>query len=277
MQVTGRWTRQGSTVVLDLEGPPLLGELLAFETTDRPALRRGSRGSAVRDLQMRLGAVGFAVGSADGVFGRMTEAAVKSFQQARGLVGHGIVTPQTWEALDAASPAPLPAARPPGVGGDPAIEALNLIEPAQSGAYRLKAALPWVAFTSGRRDWQSQARAMAPNVLKNPKWIYQTYSKSSPMFMAAQKWVDDNPEARTREAVAAGLFSVFQNYPAEVARRSREGHFAGLAFDVRPVPAQESAFLGTVSTIPGVNPKQVFTKEGGLTIWHVGFFGQAPL
>jgi hypothetical protein len=53
MQVTGRWTRRGSTVVLDLEGPPLLGELLAFETNDRPALRRGSRGSAVRDLLRR--------------------------------------------------------------------------------------------------------------------------------------------------------------------------------------------------------------------------------
>jgi hypothetical protein len=212
------------------------------------------------------------------MFGRRTEAAVRSLQRARGLAGDGVVGPMTWAALGAAGGAPLPsrAAASPGAGPSPdgadrAIESLGLVEPARSSAYLLKAALPWVVFTSGRRDWSGQARAMAPNVLRNRKWISQTYSKSSPMFQAAQQWVDDHPEATTRDAVAAGLLGVFQRFPEEVARRSREGHFAGLAFDVQPVPAQEPAFLRAVATLPGVNPQQVFTREGGLTIWHVGF------
>jgi peptidoglycan hydrolase-like protein with peptidoglycan-binding domain len=269
---TGRWVRRRSALVLldvEPEGP------FALEISTRPTLRRGAKGAAVRDLQARLGAMGFSPGAADGVFGAMTESAVRSFQLSRGLGNHGIVTPQTWDALDIAALAPTRAEPLGGQGVDPAIERLNLIEPARSGAYRLKAVLPWIAFTSGRRDWKSQARAMAPNVLKNRKWIAQTYSKKSAMFMAAQRWVDDNPGAVTREAVEAGLLGVFQRFPEEVARRSREGHFAGLAFDVRPVPSRESGFLEAVSTLPGVNPTQVFTKEGGLTIWHVGFFRPA--
>ena len=269
---TGRWVRRGSALVLlDVERE----DGFDLEIASRPTLRRGAKGVAVRDLQMRLGAMGFSAGTADGVFGAMTESAVRSFQQSRGLGNHGIVTAPTWDALDAAGPASRRAEPLAGLGGDADIERLNLIEPARSGAYRLKTALPWIAFTSGRRDWKSQARAMAPNVLKNRKWIAQTYSKKSALFMAAQRWVDDNPGAGTREAVEAGLLGVFQRFPEEVARRSREGHFAGLAFDVRPVPSQESAFLQAVSTLPGVNPTQVFTKEGGLTIWHVGFFRPA--
>ena len=57
-------------------------------------LRRGSAGDAVRDLQMRLGAAGQAI-SVDGVFGRFTEAAVRDFQRARGLVVDGIAGPLT--------------------------------------------------------------------------------------------------------------------------------------------------------------------------------------
>jgi peptidoglycan hydrolase-like protein with peptidoglycan-binding domain len=35
----------------------------------------------------------------DGVFGRLTEAAVKAFQKSRGLVVDGIVGPLTWSKL----------------------------------------------------------------------------------------------------------------------------------------------------------------------------------
>jgi peptidoglycan hydrolase-like protein with peptidoglycan-binding domain len=81
------------------------GEIYQFETLDlespssMPTLRQGSRGSAVADLQRRLDAAGFSSGAADGVFGPLTDAAVRSFQRARGLGVDGIVGPQTWGAL----------------------------------------------------------------------------------------------------------------------------------------------------------------------------------
>jgi hypothetical protein len=73
-----------------------------FESS-RPTLRRGSRGDAVVELQRKLSAAGFSPGPIDGVFGSMTDSAVRSFQRARALVVDGIVGPLTWGALDAGS------------------------------------------------------------------------------------------------------------------------------------------------------------------------------
>jgi Transglycosylase-like domain/Putative peptidoglycan binding domain len=56
-------------------------------------VKRGDRGSAVRQIQSRLGI------PADGVFGPQTERAVRRFQRANGLVADGIVGPQTRGAL----------------------------------------------------------------------------------------------------------------------------------------------------------------------------------
>jgi N-acetylmuramoyl-L-alanine amidase len=63
-------------------------------------LRTGGRGEEVRDLQRRLGGLGYHV-TADpmGCFGAGTEAAVRAFQQARGLRVDGLVGRQTWSAL----------------------------------------------------------------------------------------------------------------------------------------------------------------------------------
>jgi lysozyme len=52
-------------------------------------LRNGSRGNDVKELQRRLGI------TADGIFGRDTEAAVRAFQQRKGLGVDGIVGPRT--------------------------------------------------------------------------------------------------------------------------------------------------------------------------------------
>ena len=60
----------------------------------------GARGEAVRDVQRRLGALGYGVDDVDaGSFGPLTEEAVRSFQQARGLRVDGICGPDTWNAL----------------------------------------------------------------------------------------------------------------------------------------------------------------------------------
>lgn len=56
-------------------------------------IKQGSRGDEVRTLQKKLNI------TADGIFGKNTEAAVKAYQKAHGLTPDGIVGPHTWESL----------------------------------------------------------------------------------------------------------------------------------------------------------------------------------
>ena len=51
------------------------------------------------DIQQRLNAAGFSVGTVDGILGARTEAAIRSFQAANGLLVDGIVGPATQAAL----------------------------------------------------------------------------------------------------------------------------------------------------------------------------------
>ena len=63
-------------------------------------LRRGDRGNDVRALQRALRSAGYSL-TVDGVFGRITQECVKSFQATHDLVRDGIVGPKTWAALQA--------------------------------------------------------------------------------------------------------------------------------------------------------------------------------
>ena len=62
-------------------------------------MRRGDRGEDVADLQRFLAAAGHDPGPVDGVFGPLTDAGVRAFQQAKGLAVDGIVGPQTLFAI----------------------------------------------------------------------------------------------------------------------------------------------------------------------------------
>lgn len=64
------------------------------ENAGRATLRRGASGPLVEELQALLGV------ASDGEFGGRTEAAVREFQRAAGLVPDGIVGPKSWAALD---------------------------------------------------------------------------------------------------------------------------------------------------------------------------------
>ena len=61
-----------------------------------PVLKKGSRGQAVRSLQMLLNASGFDCGEADGSFGSATDAALRSCQKANGLTVDGQCGPQVY-------------------------------------------------------------------------------------------------------------------------------------------------------------------------------------
>jgi peptidoglycan hydrolase-like protein with peptidoglycan-binding domain len=67
-----------------------------------PNLQKGSNDPTVRDLQEALKALGYDPGPVDGVFGAMTEAAVKAFQQAKGITADGVVGKITWINIDEA-------------------------------------------------------------------------------------------------------------------------------------------------------------------------------
>jgi hypothetical protein len=89
--------------------PPTL--IPAVDAEGRPTLRRGARGDLVRQIQKKLNV------DVDGVFGSATEAALRQFQRAKGLVPDGIVGPQTWVALGSSTTVaaiPDPTSRPIG-------------------------------------------------------------------------------------------------------------------------------------------------------------------
>lgn len=65
----------------------------------RAMLRKGDQGQDVRVLQAALNDKARANVPIDGAFGPKTEAAVKAFQTANGLVADGLVGPATWAKL----------------------------------------------------------------------------------------------------------------------------------------------------------------------------------
>jgi hypothetical protein len=148
-----------------------------------------------------------------------------------------------------------------------AIEALDLAPVAKAAAYELKRLHPRVVFTSGRGDKAGQARAMASNVVKNRKWIVQTY-KASDACAACQKWVDDHPEATTQAQIQDGLLSVF-NRLADNQLGVLSKHLSGNAFDVQPVDQGAEAIKASIRGLKGLD--LFLDREGGLTRWHAQF------
>lgn len=152
---------------------------------------------------------------------------------------------------------------------DNAIEALDLAPLAKAAAYELKRLHPTVIFTSGRRDKVAQARAMARNIVKNRRWVVQTYSDTEARA-ACQRWVDDHPEATTQNQIQEGLESVFNNLTGEQLGKLSK-HFSGEAFDVQPVDedAKAKAIKSSIEGLKGL--RKFLDKEGGLVRWHAQF------
>lgn len=62
-------------------------------------LEAGAYGNSVTTVQNALKAAGFSPGPVDGKFGPTTDAALRRFQQSRGLQVDGVAGPATWRAL----------------------------------------------------------------------------------------------------------------------------------------------------------------------------------
>jgi putative chitinase len=92
------------------------------------ALRQGSSGPDVRNLQKKLKDLGFDPNGVDGLFGPGTRAAVIAFQQSKGLQADGIAGPATFGALQSGG-GPTTAQPSDSLTADPATagaRALNL-------------------------------------------------------------------------------------------------------------------------------------------------------
>jgi N-acetylmuramoyl-L-alanine amidase len=73
----------------------------------RPALKLGSRGDAVLELQAALKLLGFYADNVDGIFSQSTARAVSQFQEAAGLAADGIVGQDTWNRLFPVAPSAM--------------------------------------------------------------------------------------------------------------------------------------------------------------------------
>lgn len=187
-----------------------------------------------------------------------------------GPLGIGENKPQVDAGTSATTASPLPESigiKSAAAVTDPAIEALDLATTARAAAYALKKAHPAVVFTSGRRGKVDQASAMASNVVKNRKWIEQTYAASA-LRTKCQTWVDTHPEQTTRAQIADGLVSVFNTVTdAELGTFSK--HLSGEAFDVQPVGPDADEIKKTIRGLAGLS--RFLDTEGGLVRWHAQF------
>lgn len=150
---------------------------------------------------------------------------------------------------------------------DAEIEALKLAPVARNAAYALKKVHPGVKFTSGLRDKEGQARAMASNVASNRKWIAQTYKKTA-LRQKCQDWVDNNPTQTTKEQIMLGLLKVM-GAASDMELGELSKHWSGMAFDVQPVERDAEAIKKTISSLPYLD--LFLEKEGGMVRWHVQF------
>lgn len=68
-------------------------------TTQTAIVQQGMAGTTVAEVQCLLQHAGFSPGTIDGIYGDLTQRAVKREQAKHGLVADGVVGPHTWGAL----------------------------------------------------------------------------------------------------------------------------------------------------------------------------------
>lgn len=72
---------------------------MAITETQEVLSKRGSRGSEVRQIQTKLKNWGYYTGNIDGIYGKLTEEAVRKFQRYNNLTVDGIAGPNTLNAM----------------------------------------------------------------------------------------------------------------------------------------------------------------------------------
>jgi len=180
----------------------------------KPTVRLGSKGENVRYLQTLLGL------KTDGDFGPLTEAAVKAFQKAHGLVPDGVVGRHTWDTLIAnpGPPEPLGGAVQKGItatvfGGSSEIER-SAYDAHRIGEQEFTVALPWrfvgprphvkVTNTANGKSAVASIEDVGPWMVDDPYWL----SGDRPMaetYHDAHRKLPRGPNAGRVPANRAGI------------------------------------------------------------------------
>lgn len=152
------------------------------------------------------------------------------------------------------------------------IDLLRLAPRAKAGAVLLNERFPDVVFTSGYRDLRTQARVMAENQFKDPKWIGKTYRFGGELQLILDKNITSLVTMRQLEDAIYNYLA--QQSEAWLARFSR--HLTGYAFDVEPWVDSEGLptargwqlvdFMRTK-----IGSEKVLLREGNQVIWHCQF------
>ncbi|TME44336.1 MAG: hypothetical protein E6I56_12520 [Chloroflexi bacterium] len=157
----------------------------------------------------------------------------------------------------------------------PEIDALDLQPKAKNVATELKKKYSQISFTSGKRDADAQASAMAANVVQDRTGYLGTY-KATDLAKQLQDWVDKHPEAKTQADIAKGLKSVMDTWSnKDLLQLSK--HLTGEAFDMQPIESDKQAAdikkdAKAWAQKEGGEGSDFLEKEGKLTRWHTQVF-----
>jgi len=152
------------------------------------------------------------------------------------------------------------------------IDCLRLAPRAKVAAVLLNERFPDVEFTSGLRDVPAQARVMAVNQIRQPKWIGQTYIQGKEL----QKDIENNilyleTLPQMQEFILTWLQRQTPEFLAGFTR-----HLGGYAFDIQPlvdntgiITAQGFKVVEFIKS--NIRPEKFLQSEGGLPVWHLQF------
>ncbi|MDX2014458.1 MAG: peptidoglycan-binding protein [Myxococcaceae bacterium] len=209
-------------------------------------LARGSRGTDVRQLQEQLKRAGFDPGPLDGKFGPLTEAAVRRFQQARGLDTDGIAGPITKGALGQArqpvtGEQAAPGGRARGAGGPQ-----GATQP--GGAQRAQGAGDAPAPRGSGRTQEFLRQALSQNGNRYVFGAEASPNNANPRALDCSELVEwaaaragvRFPDGSANQIAAARPMSVEQALRTPGALLYRPGHIAISLGDGRTIEARNS-------------------------------------
>ena len=150
---------------------------------------------------------------------------------------------------------------------------------ARNCALRLLIQYPFLTLTSGLRSPDSQAQAMADDIIKGGvTWLVSTYANSpvKAACVAALNELQTTPDSWNVAGIVACLTTVFGQFtPLQL--MELDLHMSGMAFDILPLPPTDERSTGVVTTIQAdiATTNQnggdalFLPKEGKLLIYHI--------